>query len=151
MIQRIQSFYLFIVSLFYFLYWFFGFEFYEEGFEVIKEYLGDFSSIFFTFTSFLPLFISIFSFISLLLFKKRLIQIRLSEIALYISLFMSIYTLIYFSFTLDYLIGIMPSKLMELLLYVAILNPFFSTYFLFIAIKSIKKDEKLVRGEGLIR
>ena len=151
MIQRIQSFYLLIVSLFYFLYWFFGFEFYEKGFDLIKNYLGDFSSIFFTLTSFLPLLISIFSFISLLLFKKRLIQIKLSKIALYISLFISIYTLIYFSCTLDGLITIMPSKWMELLLYAAILNPFVSTYLIFIAIKSIKKDEKLVRGEGLIR
>ena len=40
---------------------------------------------------------------------------------------------------------------MELLLYAAILNPFFSTYLIFIAIKSINKDEELVRGEGLIR
>jgi len=151
MIQRIQSLYLFIVSLFYFLYWFFGFEFYKEGYKVMESYLGNMSSLFFSFTSILPLFIAIICFISLLLFKKRSIQIILSKIALYISIFMSIYTVVYFSFTINNLIGDMQSKFMELLLYAAVLNPFFSTYLIFIAIKSINKDEKLVRGEGLIR
>ena len=64
---------------------------------------------------------------------------------------MSVYTIIYFSFTIDNLMADMQSTLMELLLYAAILNPFFSNYLILLAIKSIKKDEKLVRGEGLIR
>ncbi len=151
MVQRIQSVYLLIASLFYFLYWFFGFEFYKEGYKIIENYLGNISSIFFSFTSILPFLIAIICFITLFLFKNRSLQIKLSKIALYISFFMSIYTLFYFSFSLDYLIGFMQSKKMELLLYAAILNPFFSTYLIFIAIKSINKDEKLVRGEGLIR
>ena len=117
----------------------------------MESYLGNMSSLFFSFTSILPLFIAIICFISLLLFKKRSIQIILSKIALYISIFMSIYTVVYFSFTINNLIGDMQSKFMELLLYAAVLNPFFSTYLIFIAIKSINKDEKLVRGEGLIR
>jgi len=151
MIQRIQSIYLLIASLFYFLYWFFGFDFYKEGYKIIEKYLGNIWSIFFSFTSLLPLLIAIICFIALFLFKKRASQIILSKIALYISFFMIIYTLFYFSFTLDHLIGFVQSKKMELLLYAAILNPFFSTYLIFIAIKSINKDEKLVRGEGLIR
>ena len=151
MIQRIQSLYLLIASLFYFLYWFFGFEFYKEGYKIIESYLGNISFLFFSFTSILPLFIAIICFISLLLFNKRSIQIILSKIALYISVFMSIYTVVYFSFTIDSLMVDMQSKWMELLLYAAVLNPFFSTYLIFIAIKSINKDEKLVRGEGLIR
>ena len=64
---------------------------------------------------------------------------------------MSVYTIIYFSFTIDNLMADMQSTLMELLLYAAILNPFLSNYLILLAIKSIKKDEKLVRGEGLIR
>ena len=151
MIQRIQSLYLLVVSLFYFLYWFFGFEFYEKGYKVIESDLGSISSFFFSFTSILPLLIAIICFISLLLFKKRSRQIIFSTIALYISIFMSVYTIIYFSFTIDNLMADMQSTLMELLLYAAILNPFFSNYLILLAIKSIKKDEKLVRGEGLIR
>lgn len=151
MIQRIQSLYLFIVSLFYFLYYFFGFKYYEIGYVLLEKYLGNYSFYFFKFTSLIPILISIICFVAILLFKKRLIQIRLSKIALYISIFMSIYTLVYFSFSLNFLVSMMNSDLMKLLLYSAMLNPFLSTYLIFIAIKSIEKDEKLVRGEGLIR
>ena len=151
MIQRIQSLYLFIVSLFYFFYFFFGFKYYEMGYVLLEKYLGHYSFYFFKFTSLIPILISIICFVAILLFKKRLIQIRLSKIALYISIFMSIYTLVYFSFSLNFLVAMMDSNLMKLLLYSAILNPFLSTYLIFIAIKSIEKDEKLVRGEGLIR
>jgi hypothetical protein len=118
---------------------------------IIRKDLGNISSFLFAFTSFLPLTISIICFIALFLFKKRIIQIKLSKIALYMSLFMSVYTLVYFSFTLNHLISILPSKTLDLLLYAAIINPFFSTYLIFISLKAIKKDEKLVRGESLIR
>lgn len=151
MIQRIQSLYLFIVSLFYFLYFFFGFKYYKIGYVFLEKYLGNYSFYFFKFTSLIPILISTICFIALLLFRKRLVQIRLSKIALYISIFMSFYSLVYFSFSLNFLVTMMDSNLMKVLLYSAILNPFFSTYLIFIAIKSIEKDEKLVRGESLIR
>jgi hypothetical protein len=38
MIQRIQSVYLFVASLFYFIYWFFGLKWYEEGYSIIMSF-----------------------------------------------------------------------------------------------------------------
>ncbi len=151
MIQRIQSVYLFLVSLFYFLYWFFGKYWYVKGYENFEFFLGKTHSLILSLTVFYPLLISIICFITLFLFKKRLIQIKLSKLALYMSGLLCLYTVFFFSVTLNFLLGIMPSKLMELLLYTAILNPWICTYLIFITIKSIKKDEKLVSGEGLIR
>lgn len=151
MIQRIQSLYLFTSSFFYFLYWYFGLEFYEKGFfPIVAEKLGNLSDFLFSFTSYLPLFISIFSFITIFLFKKRILQIRISLIALYLSIFMSFYTLFYFYLSFNYLIKEMPTKTMEFLLYAAIFNPFISSVFIFLAIKSIKNDDKLVNGRGTI-
>jgi len=151
MIQRIQSLYLFTSSFFYFLYWYFGLEFYEKGFfSIVAEKLGNLSDFLFSFTSYLPLFISIFSFITIFLFKKRILQIRISLIALYLSIFMSFYTLFYFYLSFNYLIKEMPTKTMEFLLYAAIFNPFISSVFIFLAIKSIKNDDKLVNGRGTI-
>ncbi len=151
MIQRIQSLYLIAVSFFYLLYWFFGYEFYEKGFVFIEEYLGSLSIFFFSLTSFLPLLISIICFITIWLFKKRVMQINFSKLALFLSILISIYTIFYFSLSLNDLINLMESKKMEVLLYAAILNPFFCTYLIFLTIKCINSDDKLVRGEGLIR
>ena len=151
MIQRIQSLYLITVSFFYLLYWFFGYEFYEKGFVFVEEYLGSLSNFFFSLTSFLPLLISIICFITIWLFKKRVMQINFSKLALFLSILMSIYTIFYFSFSLNDLINLMESKKMEVLLYVAILNPFVCTFLIFLTIKCINSDDKLVRGEGLIR
>jgi len=151
MIQRIQSLYLITVSFFYLLYWFFGYEFYEKGFVFVEEYLGSLSNFFFSLTSFLPLLISIICFITIWLFKKRVVQINFSKLALFLSILMSIYTIFYFSFSLNDLINLMESKKMEVLLYVAILNPFVCTFLIFLTIKCINSDDKLVRGEGLIR
>ena len=151
MIQRIQSLYLITVSFFYLLYWFFGYEFYEKGFVFIEEYLGSLSNFFFSLTSFLPLLISIICFITIWLFKKRVMQINFSKLALFLSILISIYTIFYFSLSLNDLINLMESKKMEVLLYVAILNPFVCTFLIFLTIKCINSDDKLVRGEGLIR
>lgn len=151
MIQRIQSLYLITVSFFYLLYWFFGYEFYEKGFVFVEEYLGSLSNFFFSLTSFLPLLISIICFITIWLFKKRVMQINFSKLALFLSILISIYTIFYFSLSLNDLINLMESKKMEVLLYVAILNPFVCTFLIFLTIKCINSDDKLVRGEGLIR
>ena len=151
MIQRIQSLFLLFSSLFYFLYWYFGFDFYEKGFyPIVAKKLGNISDYFFSFTSYLPLFISIITFVTIFLFKKRILQIRISQVAFYLSIFMVIYTLFYFYFSLNFLINEMPTKTMSFLLYAAILNPFFSSSFIYLAIKSIKNDEKLVSGRGSI-
>jgi len=40
----------------------------------------------------------------------------------------------------------MPSKTMEFLLYAAIINPFISSYFIYLAIKSIKKNDDLFKA-----
>jgi len=141
MIQRIQSLFLLFSSLFYFLYWYFGLDFYEKGFyPIVAKKLGNISDYFFSFTYYLPLFISIITFVTILLFKKRILQIRISQVALYLSIFMVIYTLFYFYFSLNFLINEMPTKTMSFLLYAAILNPFFSSSFIYLAIKSINAE-----------
>ena len=71
MIQRVQSIFLLIVSLFYFLYWFFGFEFYEKGFLTIEQILGNLSVPIFSLTSILPTVIFIICFVTIFFFKKR--------------------------------------------------------------------------------
>tara|TARA_S200000501_G_scaffold325522_1_gene323418 strand:- start:967 stop:1314 length:348 start_codon:yes stop_codon:yes gene_type:complete len=113
--------------------------------------LGDLSINFYIITQSLPSVIAIICFVAIFLFKKRIMQLRFSKIALYISIFMSIYTVIYFSVTLDDLLIYIQSQFVEILLYAAILNPFLSSLLIYLAIKNIKKDEKLVSGEGLIR
>ena len=64
---------------------------------------------------------------------------------------MSFYTLFYFYFTLEGLAAIMPSKILEVLMYAAILNPFVCTYLIFLALKSIKNDDELVQSLNRIR
>ena len=151
MIQRVQSLYLLIVSLFYFLYWFFGFEYYEKGFLIIDQSLGNLSKLIFSITSTFPMLIFIICFVTIFLFKKRKIQIFLCRFSLLISIIVSLYTVIYFSFSLNYLLESMSSIIMQLLLYAAILNPFICTFLIYLSIESIINDEKLVRGDGMIR
>ena len=107
--------------------------------------------LFLSVTSFIPLIISVICFIALFLFKNRFIQIKLSKISYFLSLFMSFYTIIYFSLTLNGLISIMPSKILEFFLYAAIINPFICSYLIFSAIKCIKKDQDLVSSINRIR
>ena len=150
MIQRVQSIYLSIAFLFYFLYWFFGLYWYKKGYESIQNHVI-FSDFFLSFTSLLPLIISINCIIAIFLFKRRSSQIQLTYIALLLSLFMSLYTILYFFFTLSTLLADMPNFFMELLLYAAILNPFICTFFIFLALKSIKKDRDLVNSINRLR
>jgi hypothetical protein len=160
MIQRIQSVYLFFASLFYFLYWFFGLKWYTDGYNILTSFeflinpnknVISFLDIFLSVTSFIPIIISSICLIALFLFKNRFIQIKLSKISYFLSLFMSFYTIIYFSLTLNGLIDIMPSKFLEVFLYAAIINPFICTYLIFSAIKCIKKDQDLVSSIDRIR
>jgi len=151
MIQRVQSIYLLIVSLFYFLYWFFGFEYYEKGFFIIDKSLGNLSNPIFSVTSIFPILIFVICLVTIFLFKKRKIQIYLCRFSLLISIIVSLYTIIYFSFSLNYLLESMSSIIMQLLLYAAILNPFICTFLIYLSIESIINDEKLVRGDGMIR
>ena len=127
MIQRVQSFYLIISSFFYFLYWFFGLEWYQKGFgKIIETFENSFDiGPILSIISIIPLLIFLICLIAIFLFKKRRMQLLLSNLALGLSLFMSIFTLFYFYLAFDTLISIMPSKFLELLLFAAILNPFF--------------------------
>ena len=151
MIQRVQSIYLLIVSLFYFLYWFFGFEYYEKGFFIFDKSLGNFSKPIFSVTSIFPILIFVICLVTIFLFKKRKIQIYLCRFSLLISIIVSLYTIIYFSFSLNYLLESMSSVLMQILLYAAIFNPFICSFLIYLSIESIINDEKLVRGDGMIR
>ena len=160
MIQRVQSVYLFVASLFYFLYWFFGLKWYEEGYSILmslEPLLNPsknkliFLDLFLSLTSFIPLLISLICLFALFLFKHRPTQIKLTAMSVLLSLFMSLYTIFYFSFTLNGLIKIMPSLIFEILLYAAIVNPFICNYLIYSALKFIKKDQDLVSSIDRIR
>mgnify|MGYP001181769079 CR=1 FL=1 len=158
MIQRIQTLYLILASVFYFCYWFFGLNWYYSGFEILQEnFNNDFVinstllELILNVTSNIPLVILIICIISIFSYKSRPKQILICKVSLYLSLFMSIYTLFYFYFTLEGLAAIMPSKVLEILMYAAILNPFICSYLIFLAIKSIRNDDELVQSLNRIR
>ena len=158
MIQRIQTLYLLLASIFYFFYWLFGLNWYHSGFKILQDnFSNDFiinspilESIL-NITSYIPLVIFIICLISIFSYKSRSKQILICKISLYLSLFMSFYTLFYFYFTLEGLAAMMPSKILEILMYVAILNPFVCSYLIYLAIKSIKNDNELVKSLDRIR
>ena len=153
MIQRIQSLYLFVAGLFYFLYWFFGLEWYEKGYPTVIEFFNSTISIDFILViiSFIPLIISLLCLLTILLFKYRRAQIKLSLINLRLSMVMCLFTVFYFYHSLTALIDLIPSVFLEYLMYAAILNPFLCTYLIFYAIKSIRKDDDLVSSIERIR
>ena len=157
MIQRVQSLYLLFPLLFYLVYWLFGLSWYEKGYKLIYSNStfsntdNLFLDILFFITSYIPLVIAIICLITVLMFKRRLIQIRLANISLLLSVVMSLYTIIYFFYTLQLLWSDMSSVVMKLLLCAAIINPFICSFLIFLAIKSIKKDEDLIKSIDRIR
>ena len=158
MIQRIQTLYLLLASVFYFFYWFFGLNWYQSGFEILQEKLdNDFVinspilELILNTTSYIPLVILIICAISIFSYKSRSKQILTCKISFYLSLFMSFYTLFYFYLTLEGLIAIMPSKVLEILMYAAILNPFVCSYLIFLALKCIRNDDELIQSLNRIR
>ena len=151
MIQRIQSFYLFLSSVFYFSYWYFGMEWFKKGLSIINDIYSNNLYFVFDIISYIPLIISAICFFTILLFKNRQMQVRMSYSALYISLFMCVFSGFYFYITLNGLIEIMPSTTLEILLYSAILNPFICSFLIYLAIKSIKNDDELVNSLDRIR
>ena len=158
MIQRIQTLYLLLASIFYFSYWFFGLNWYQSGFKIFKDnFSNDFVinspilELILITTSYIPLVILIFCVISIFSYKSRSKQILICKISLYLSLFMSFYTLFYFYLTLEGLVAIMPSKTLEILMYAAILNPFVCSYLIYLALKSIRNDNELVESLDRIR
>ncbi len=158
MIQRIQSLFLLLSSLFYLVYWLFGLEWYLEGFNVIINlpFLSNIeisiilNSLIYL-TTYIPLIISILCFISILYFKNRKRQLFLSKIAFCLSFLMCMNTVWFFYFSLNYLVSLMPSKSMEILLYLAIINPFINSFLIYLSIRFIKMDSKLVRSLNRIR
>ena len=158
MIQRIQTLYLLLASIFYFFYWLFGLNWYQSGFKILQDnFSNDFiinspilESIL-NITSYIPLVIFIICLISIFSYKSRSKQILICKISLYLSLFMSFYTLFYFYFTLKGLAAIMPSKTLEILMYAAILNPFVCSYLIYLALKSIRNDNELIESLDRIR
>jgi len=158
MIQRIQTLYLLLASIFYFCYWFFGLNWYQSGFKILQDsFSNDFVinspilELILITTSYIPLVILIICVISIFSYKSRIKQILICKISLYLSLFMSFYTLFYFYFTLEGLVAIMPSKTLEILMYAAILNPFVCSYLIYLALKSIRNDNELVESLDRIR
>ena len=158
MIQRIQTLYLLLASVFYFCYWFFGLNWYQSGFKILQDnFSNDFVinspvlELILNTTSYIPLVILIICVISIFSYKSRSKQILICKISLYLSLFMSLYTLFYFYLTLEGLVAIMPSKTLEILMYAAILNPFVCSYLIYLALKSIRNDNELVESLDRIR
>ena len=153
MIQRLQTIFLLLTSVFYFCYWLFGLEWYEKGYPVIinvfngSEYIN---TILFS-ISFIPLIISVISFVSIFMYKKRKLQVKLTQLGLRLSLIMCLFTIFYFYNCLGYLTELMPSKFLELLMYAAIVNPFLCCYLLFLALKYIKRDNELINSLDRIR
>ena len=158
MIQRIQTLYLLLASVFYFCYWFFGLNWYQSGFKILQDsFSNDFVinspilELILISTSYIPLVILIICVISIFFYKSRIKQILICKISLYLSLFMSFYTLFYFYFTLEGLAAIMPSNTFEILMYAAILNPFVCSYLIYLALKSIRNDNELIESLDRIR
>ena len=153
MIQRIQSLYLLLSSLFYFNYWFFGMEWFKKGFLILQDVLAEIAipDFIFIIISVIPLLIVILCIISILLFRNRALQFGVSTYAYRLSLFMCFFTIFYFYNVLQGLIDLMPSKTLEFLMYAAILNPFICSYLIYLAKKSIKKDDDLVSSLDRIR
>ena len=158
MIQRIQTLYLLLASVFYFCYWFFGLNWYQSGFKILQDsFSNDFVinspilELILITTSYIPLVILIICVISIFSYKSRSKQILICKISLYLSLFMSLYTLFYFYLTLEGLVAIMPSRTLEILMYAAILNPFVCSYLIYLALKSIRNDNELVESLDRIR
>ena len=158
MIQRIQTLYLLLASVFYFCYWFFGLNWYQSGFKILQDnFNNDFVinspilELILITTSYIPLVILIICVISIFSYKSRIKQILICKISLYLSLFMSFYTLFYFYFTLEGLTAIMPSKTLEILMYAAILNTFMCSYLIYLALKSIRNDNELIESLDRIR
>lgn len=156
MIQRVQSICLLLSSIFYFLYWFFGYKWYEKGYVFFQQQLvtnidTNVFKLIFDLTSLIPLLISLITFCSIFLYARRLVQIKLANIAFYLSLFMLAYTILYFSITLFYLVNSIDSIVTEILLYAAVFNPFICTYLIYFAIKKIIDDENLINSINRIR
>ena len=153
MIQRIQTLYLLLSAIFYFNYWYYGMKWFEKGFLILSDIFTNVEgkeSIFFI-ISYIPLFIVIVCLISIFLFHNRVLQYKFSIQAFRISLFMCLFTVFYFYNTIEDLIEMMPSKILEFFLYAAILNPFICSFLLHKAAKSIKKDDDLVSSLDRIR
>ena len=153
MIQRIQSIYLLLSTIFYFNYWYFGMKWFEKGFLILSDiftHVEGKDGIFFM-ISYLPLFIVVICLISIFLFHNRVIQYKFTILAFRVSLFMCLFTVFYFYNTLEDLIEMMPSKTLEFFLYAAILNPFICSFLIYKAAKSIKKDDELVSSLDRIR
>ncbi len=151
MIQRIQSFYLFLSALFYFNYWYFGMEWFKKGLSILNDFYPNNLDFVFDVISYIPLIISVICIFTIILFKNRQMQIRMSYSALYLSLFMCIFSGFYFYNSLNVLIEIMPTIILEILLYSAILNPFICSFLIYLAIKSVKNDDELVNSLDRIR
>ena len=153
MLQRVQTIFLLITSIFFFSYWFFGLEWYEKGYpEIINLFDGKgFVKKILVFISYIPIIICTISFFTVFMFKKRKFQIKLTQISFRLSLLMSLFTIFYFYNCLELLLKLIPSKSLEMLMYAAIANPFVCSYLLFLALKFIKRDDELVNSLNRIR
>ena len=153
MIQRVQTIFLLLTSVFYLFYWLFGLEWYERGYPVIIDIFNEseYINTVLISISFIPLIITGISLVSIFVFKNRKLQMKLTQVGFRLSLVMTLFTIFYFYNCLSYLTELMPSKFLELLMYAAIVNPFLCCYLLFLALKYIKRDYELINSLERIR
>ena len=101
-----------------------------EIFEIINLFGGmHYIKTILILISYIPLIVCSISFLSVFMFNKRKIQIKLTKISLILSVFMSLFTIFYFYNCLEFLLKLMPSKSLEILMYAALANPFICSYF----------------------
>ena len=126
-------------------------EWFKKGLSILNDFYPNNLDFVFDVISYIPLIISVICIFTIILFKNRQMQIRMSYSALYLSLFMCIFSGFYFYNSLNVLIEIMPTIILEILLYSAILNPFICSFLIYLAIKSVKNDDELVNSLDRIR
>ena len=73
MLQRIQTIYLLIATVFYFIYWFFGLEWYEKGYSIISNIFNDTDYVYniLIVISYIPVLISLICLVAIFMFKNR--------------------------------------------------------------------------------
>ena len=133
MLQRIQSIYLFLVFMCYSSYSYFGFEYYKKGYDLINI---NFDFIF-NLSSYIPYLISFICLVSIFLFKKRTLQIKLVYACVCLSAYMVIFSGFYFYLSFNDLNEIMPSNSFKILTVLSlepssIANIFILTFFWFL-------------------
>ena len=155
MIQRIQTIYLFLVFLFALFFIIFpkgaidtGEMIYEiKTWNIISTESGeklDYSSFLGTVSMVLPFIIMVLTIYSTFVFKKRLLQIKLGKINIFIHLLLIVSTFFYLDALKDHFTG-------QFSYGVGVIFPLISMILILLANRAIRRDENLVRSADRLR